>query len=87
MVSCSPGLRACSTLYTVATFALLSFVTSSPISSIGSKSQSFKVDVRAQGATGKTHLTPIQNGTNWIAPVNIGGQTLNLWMDTGSSEL
>ena len=58
-------------------------VTSSPLSPSLS---GFKVDIRAI-KQGSTPALPIQNAINWVTPVAIGGQTLNLWMDTGSSDL
>jgi hypothetical protein len=39
------------------------------------------------GQTGNVNAQPEQNAAEYLSPVTIGGQTLNLDFDTGSSDL
>ena len=44
-------------------------------------------DVAAAAATGSVTATPEQYDSEYLCPVSIGGQTLNLDFDTGSADL
>lgn len=44
-------------------------------------------DVKAAAADGTVSATPEQSDSEYLAPVTIGGQTLNLDFDTGSADL
>src|ERR1700761_8128407 len=44
-------------------------------------------DVQAAAADGSVTATPAQYDAEYLCPVTIGGQTLNLDFDTGSSDL
>lgn len=37
--------------------------------------------------TATVHATPVNYDAEWLCPVTVGGQTLNLNFDTGSSDL
>jgi hypothetical protein len=39
------------------------------------------------GETGEVNASPLGNGAEYIEPVSIGGQMLNMAFDTGSSDL
>ena len=54
----------------------------------GSTPQSFKIQATAANQTGTAIATPFYtNGRDWKTEVTIGGQTLQLSVDTGSSDL
>ena len=54
----------------------------------GSTPQGFKVQATAGNQTGTAITTPFYtNGRDWKTEVTIGGQTLQLYLDTGSSDL
>ena len=44
-------------------------------------------DVAAAASTGSVTATPQQYAAEYLCPVTIGGQTLNLDFDTGSADL
>lgn len=44
-------------------------------------------DVKAAAADGSVTATPQQYDSEYLCPVTIGGQTLNLDFDTGSADL
>lgn len=46
-----------------------------------------KVSAAATNQTGTVMATPEQNAALFLSPVEIGGQTLNLDFDSGSSDL
>lgn len=46
-----------------------------------------KVNATATNQTGTVMATPEQNAALFLSPVDIGGQTLNLDFDSGSSDL
>jgi len=41
----------------------------------------------ATGETGQVTAAPLENGAEYIEPITIGGQMLNMAFDTGSSDL
>jgi aspergillopepsin I len=45
------------------------------------------VDVKAAASSGTVTATPEQYDAEYLCPVSIGGQTLNLDFDTGSADL
>jgi hypothetical protein len=44
-------------------------------------------DAAATGETGQVPAVPLENGAEYIEPISIGGQMLNMAFDTGSSDL
>ena len=45
------------------------------------------VSLAATGQTGITTNTPVNGDAEFLAPIQIGGQTINMDFDTGSSDL
>jgi len=54
---------------------------------IGAASNSTGAATNGTAGTGKVTATPEQGDTEFLSPVNIGGQTMNMDFDSGSSDL
>ncbi|KAH0416895.1 acid protease, partial [Aureobasidium melanogenum] len=73
--------------YYTASWAASSSIASSSSAAAAAATSSPAPAANADDETGEVAATPADNGAEYLSPVTIGGQKLNLNFDTGSSDL